>query len=249
MFGSSAFKTQCRAMENGDIKIPESNLRTGTYRLFQINRLLQYLGIYATKYSIVELNKIIVKSLPATARRKYMEDGGDDLEDQADILEMMTQLDKKFRLKKEFAELEKKSSNNNNNSNKQGKSQSSGSKGGNGNEKKQSNPCKKHDGAHEWKDCPDNKANQNKSKGDKNANKSDKKTKNDLHSTQAVDKDKPAKKSTPMVRVGKTETKEVDADLAYDSDDVSAMMVQSDNQQLATPIYNGVTVIDVVVVS
>ncbi len=111
-----------------------------------------------------------------------MEDGGDDLEDQADILEMMTQLDKKFRLKKEFAELEKKpsnNSNNNNNNNKQGKSQSSGSKGGNGNEKKHSNPCNKHDGAHEWKDCPDNKANQNKSKGDKNANKGDKKTKND----------------------------------------------------------------------
>jgi hypothetical protein len=90
---------------------------------------LPYLGINATEYSTIELNKIIVKSLPAMAKRKYLVDGGDNLEDQADILELMTQLDTKFRLKKEFAELEKQSLNN-----KQGKSnQSSNSGNGNGN--------------------------------------------------------------------------------------------------------------------
>ena len=102
VFGPTAFKTQCRAMEKGDIKIPEGDLRAGTHRLFQINRLLPYLGIYGEEYSLTELNKIIVKSLPLMAQRKYLEEGGDDLEDQADILEMMTQLDKKFRLKKEL---------------------------------------------------------------------------------------------------------------------------------------------------
>jgi hypothetical protein len=59
-----------------------------------------------------------------------------------------------------------------------------------------------------------------------------------------VSKDKPAKKLTPMVCIGKAETKEIKADLTYDLDDVSAMMVQSDNQQ-HTLVYNGVTVIDV----
>ena len=196
VFGPTAFKTQCRAMENGDIKIPENDLRTGTYRFFQINRLLPYLGIYATEYTIIELNKIIVKSLPATARRKYLEDGGDDLDDQADILELMTQLDKKFRLKKEFAESEKKSVNNNNNNNKPGKSQSNG--GGGKSDKKKSNPCRKHDGAHEWKDCPDNKSNENKAKSDKDS-KNDKKPKGNLHSTQSANA--PAKKSTPVVRI------------------------------------------------
>ena len=50
VFGPTAFKTQCRAMEKGDIKIPEGDLRAGTHRLFQINCLLPYLGIYGEKY-------------------------------------------------------------------------------------------------------------------------------------------------------------------------------------------------------
>ncbi len=90
VFGPTAFKTHCRAMEKGDIKIPESDLRAGTHRLFQINRMLPYLGTYAKEYLLPELNKIIVESLPMLAQRKYLEEGGDNLEDQADILEMMT---------------------------------------------------------------------------------------------------------------------------------------------------------------
>ena len=113
VFGPTAFKTQCRAMENGDMKIPEYELRSCTHRIFQINRLLPYLGIYAHTYSVGDLNKIIVKSLPATAQRKYIESGGDDLDDQADILKLMNQLNTKFRLKREFQDMERKMSNNN----------------------------------------------------------------------------------------------------------------------------------------
>jgi hypothetical protein len=36
-FGPKAFKQQCKVMENGSIKIPETSLRVGTYRLIQIN--------------------------------------------------------------------------------------------------------------------------------------------------------------------------------------------------------------------
>ncbi len=214
IFGPMAFKTQCRAMEKGNIKIPKSDLRAGTHRMFQINRLLPYLGIYGEEYLLTELNKIIVKSLPTMAQQKYLEEGGDDLEDQADILEMMTQLDKKFRLKKEFAELEKKNNNNNNNNSKSNQSSNGNNKGGNGGGKKlTSNPCRKHNRAHEWKDCPDNKSN-NKSKGDKDVLK-EKKSKGELHSSQAADK--PAKKTTPVVRVGKpTNSKEAEADCSSD---------------------------------
>ena len=60
VFGPTAFKTQCRAMENGDIKISESELRAGAYRMFQINQALPYLGIYAREYTVDELNKIIL---------------------------------------------------------------------------------------------------------------------------------------------------------------------------------------------
>ncbi len=244
VFGPKAFKTQCRAMEKGDIKIPESDLRAGTHRLFQINRMLPYLGTYAEEYLLSELNKIIVKSLPMLAQRKYLEEGGDDLEDQADILEMMTQLDKKFRLKKEFAELEKKSNNNNNNNNNRKSNQSSNNgnnKGGNNGSGKKpaSNPCRKHDGAHEWKDCPDYKP-FDKSKSKDATAKSDKKPKGDLHSAQAA----PAKKATPIVRFGKVPTKETESALEDDSDDESAMMVQAVGEH-TPPLLNSITVIDV----
>jgi hypothetical protein len=229
IFGPTTFKTQCRAMEKGDIKIPEGDLRAGTHQMFQINRFLPYLGIYGEEYLLTELNKIIVKSLPTMAQRKYLIEGGNDLEDQADILEMMTQLNKKFRLKKEFAELEKNNNNNNNNNGKSNQSSNGNNKGGNGGRKKStSNPCRKYDGAHEWKDCPDNKSN-NKSKSDKDASK-EKKSKGDLYLSQAANE--PAKKTTLVVRVGKpTSSKEVKADC---SSDESAMMVQVVNHNHTT---------------
>ena len=42
VFGPTAFTTQCLAIEHGDIKISESELRAGAYRMFQINRSLPY---------------------------------------------------------------------------------------------------------------------------------------------------------------------------------------------------------------
>jgi hypothetical protein len=71
-FGPKAFKNQCKAMESGMLKIPESNLRVGTYRLIQINKMLPYLGLQAKSYDIGDLNKIIVKSLsPKAMGRGY----------------------------------------------------------------------------------------------------------------------------------------------------------------------------------
>jgi hypothetical protein len=58
----------CRAMEKGDLEITKADLRAGTHRLLQINRLLPFLGIYAEEYSLIELNKIIVKSLPTSKK-------------------------------------------------------------------------------------------------------------------------------------------------------------------------------------
>jgi hypothetical protein len=84
-FGPKAYKQQCKVMENGSIKISENNLWAGTHRLFQINWLIIYLSIYAHKYSIKEMNKIIVKSLSPKAMCKYVGEGGDDLVDKSDI--------------------------------------------------------------------------------------------------------------------------------------------------------------------
>ena len=60
-FGPTAYKDQCKAMQKGKIKITENNLQKGTEWLFQINKLIIYLGIYTRKYSVEELNKIIEK--------------------------------------------------------------------------------------------------------------------------------------------------------------------------------------------
>ena len=97
----------------------------------------------------------------------------------------------------------------------------------------------KRDSAHEWKGCPNNKAN-NKPKGDKDTLKSEKKPKSNVHSAQI---DVSAKKSTPMVHISKEEdTKESGVDIKYDSDAASVMMVQAKNKPRK---LNGVTVIDV----
>jgi hypothetical protein len=97
-FGLKAFKQQCKVMENGSIKIPETSLRVGTYRLIQINQMLPYLGIGAKSYNAENLNKIIVKSLSPKAMQKYVEDGGDNLDDINNTLRshVINQLKAKF---------------------------------------------------------------------------------------------------------------------------------------------------------
>lgn len=234
VLGPKAFKNQSRAMEDGELRIPENDLRTGTYRLFQINRLLPYIGIYARSYTIEELNKIIVKSLTPLAKRKYIELGGDDLDDQSDILELMTQLDTKFRLKKQYALENEKAEKSHGSKHNGNNGKSNGANSGNKGDKKGPNPCRRHDGAHDYKDCPDNKANRNKDKDGKG----DKK-KGDLHSAKSDSAPAKSNKSTPSVRFGKP-AKESKSDLTYDSDDASAMMVHT-----TTPQLNGITIITV----
>jgi hypothetical protein len=105
-FSPKAFKNQCKAMENGILKIPESNLRVGTYRLIQINKMLPFLGLQAKSYDIGDLNKIIVKSLPLKAMGKYVGEEGDELDDMSDILDLMSTIETKLQLKKEVKALE-----------------------------------------------------------------------------------------------------------------------------------------------
>jgi len=64
-FGPKAFKQQCKALDQGHIKIPSGvTLRNGAQRLFQMNKQLPYLGIHAHEYDIEGLNKVITASLP-----------------------------------------------------------------------------------------------------------------------------------------------------------------------------------------
>ena len=136
-----------------------------------------YIGIlYVREYNIEEMNKVIIKSLHPKAMVKYVGEGGDNLEDKQDILELMTQIDKKFKLKAKASALKRKTNQKEQHSNhsKEKSSNNSSKKGG-------KNPCRKHDDEHEWKDCPDykppNKVKEKFKKGDGKA------IKKDLHST------------------------------------------------------------------
>ena len=103
-FGPKAYKQQCKALDQGQIKIPTGiTLRNGAQRFFQINKLLPYLGTYAHEYDIEGLNKVITASLPPKAYGKYCGDGGNDLDDKDEILDLLSIIDTKLALKEEVA--------------------------------------------------------------------------------------------------------------------------------------------------
>jgi hypothetical protein len=73
----------------------------------------------------------------------------------------------------------------------------------------ESTACRIHDGAHLWKDCPDNKFNKQKKKeyNEEKVKKSEEQNKSNIHTITK------AKKKTPMVKFV--------SDLEYDEDDTS----------------------------
>ena len=203
-----------------------------------MNKQLPYLGIHAHEYDVEGLNKVITASLPPKAYGKYCGDGGDDLEDKDEILALLSMIDTKLGLKEEVAILEKKANPKSDNSDRK----SDKHKGGQSNDDKKSkpNPCKKHDGAHDWKNCPDNPY--SKKNGTKGESKGETKSKKELHSTQSTSE---STKKTPVVRINEEpEIKSYDknrfSDLNYSSDDASAMMVHAPSSDQV----NGITIIE-----
>ncbi len=141
----------------------------------------------------------------------------------------MLLINTKLQLKQETAALEQQQNrmkSGNQQSNKGGKSINDESKG-----ESQKNPCTRHDGAHEWKDCPDNKKQKPQSKSSK-----EKSQMKDLHVTKATNV---TTKKTPLVKINK-EPEEAQknhyADLDYLSDDSLAMMVQASNSKQVNEI-------------
>jgi hypothetical protein len=241
-FGPKACKQQCKALDQGQIKILTGiTLQNGAQQFFQINKLLPFLGTYAHEYDIEGLNKVITVSLLPKAYEKYCGDGGDDLDNKDEILDLLSIIDTKLALKEEVAILERKANLKPDNSNRK----SDKNKGGQSESKSKPNPCKKHDGAHDWKNCPDNPYNKNKIKGESNGTKGESegktKAKRELHSTQSANE---STKKTPVVRINEEpEIKVIDnrySDLNYSSDEASAMMVHAPSRDQV----NGITVIE-----
>jgi hypothetical protein len=97
------------------------------------------------------------------------------------ILELMSHVNTKLKLKQETAVLEQQENNKSNQQSNKGKSNNDTSKG-------LRNPCRKHNGANKWKDCPNNKSSHNKHKVKNNTTQGDKHIKKDLHLMQATNK-------------------------------------------------------------
>jgi hypothetical protein len=163
---------------------------------------------------------------------KYVAEGSDDLEDKQDILELMMQIKNKFRLKAEAVALEKKANPKHNHSGKNLNKEKGESKG----EQKKKNPCRKHDGWYEYKDCPDHK--DNKDCKPKSKHLIEKGIKKDLHSTKADNVT--TSKTMPMVTSHEEKNKNHYANLVYSTDEGSAMMVQTTNKKQV----NGITVVE-----
>ena len=163
-FGTRAYKKQIETMEDGKLKLPEDQpLRDSIDRLFAINREIPYLGTKGEKLSTRALNKIIVKTLPLRAMVEYVKLGGEDLDDEEEILEKIDAVDVNIELDNQVLRAREAEHQRYKNDEKRhepkAKEESSTSTTGNN---KESSACKLHDGAHLWKDCPDNKWNKAK---------------------------------------------------------------------------------------
>ncbi len=146
------------------------------------------------------------------------------------IIETNLQLKKEVKALEEEKQQKQKSNQHSNNK---------GKKSGEAKGEQKKNPCRKHDGAHNFKDCPDNP--HKKGSSNKPASKSgkEKSIKKDLHLTKGSDSN--TKKTHTVVF---NESKNHYANLNYLlDDDGSAMMVlalKNNNKQLI-----GTTVIEV----
>jgi hypothetical protein len=96
--------------------------------------------------------------------QKYVGDGGNDLDDITDILDLMLLINTKLQLKQETVALEQQQNrmkSGNQQSHNKGRPTNSKSRG------EHKMPCKKHDGAHDYWDCPNIKNQRPQSKSAK----------------------------------------------------------------------------------
>jgi hypothetical protein len=131
---------------------------------------------------------------------EYIRSGGEVLTDEEEILTKIKELDAYLLRRK--VEIQNTKKVQGGESKRKKKDESSGTT-------HESTACRIHDGAHLWKDCPDNKFNKQKKKEykEEKAKKSEEQNKSSIHTMTKE------KKNTPMVKV--------EADLEYDEDDIS----------------------------
>ncbi len=158
--GPNAFKDQETDMDEEMKLFNDKKLCDVVEQYTTINENMKFLGEEGKSFTMRELNKQIKKMLTLQMRLEYVKLGGDTLNNKKVILAARDELSTYAKMNREIAELEQKQKNNNENAS----VKSDGSKGnckgqqkGNNNDKsRELNPCKTHDGQHDWHNCPNN---------------------------------------------------------------------------------------------
>ena len=149
--GKDAIEEQRDAMEYGNLTYDGHDHTSVVERLFEINENLKLLSEEVGKFTIQEMaRRVIPNTLKNAASLCFYDKGGEDLRDSNDIIKLCRKIT--TFLKREH----NVSSSRNSNGNCNDKSSSNNGNSSNGNANGTSTPSRKHDGAHLWKDCPDN---------------------------------------------------------------------------------------------
>jgi hypothetical protein len=156
--GKEAIDDQRDAMEFGELKYEGHDHTGAVERLFEINDDLELFGEDADKFSDREMaRRVIPKNLKTAASLKFYDKGGDELRDRNDILELCRRITTLLR---------RESDANNQPNNRNGgrdRTNQGATNNANNRERKNAAPCRKHNGAHTWGECPNNWRNQNSS--------------------------------------------------------------------------------------
>ena len=200
--GEDCLEKQEEYLENAPFNRDFTDLEENVERAFEINRQSSYMSTAGTIMSDKELDKrCISKRLSTGVRKQYIQSGGDILSAEDGILEHVR---KASRVSKKLRDVETDARNYRNDQDDRKDRSQGGDKGSDrGNQRNQSNddsvnpniknPCRKHDGKHDWSNCPDNpnrKERGNRSNNNSNnQNGKDTQSKGDLRATTSISDD------------------------------------------------------------
>jgi hypothetical protein len=122
-------------------------------QLSGINDDQELLSKEINTFSVQEMAKrIIPKNLKTAANPKYYDKCGDNLRDKEEIIELCCRISTMLKREANASFDNRENHENRNNSRPRGDKANSNHV----TENRDAAPCRKHDGAHQWKDCPDN---------------------------------------------------------------------------------------------
>lgn len=144
-FGKDAADDQKTAMLQGELQCNNHNYKKVREWLIKINQDLKLLNKDINKFSILKMAKLVIpKNLKYQAKRKFIDKGSKNLCNEEEIIDLCHDIKEVLNM-----ECQKERFCNHHSS---GSNQLSPEE----REKRDSAPCQKHNGAHKWKECPEN---------------------------------------------------------------------------------------------